>query len=313
VLAVGGPRVRGLRSITWIRADLRWRQTAYRPVTCRLVTTDGAALAAVLRTESGRLCQLLAAGADVGRPVPGLDWTVAEVAAHLLSVYGVFGSAVAGEDVSSLFAETPDSAALAERIAAVNDFAVARLTVDDPVEASAALAAAADRLASAIEAHPDLAQTIATPWYGSTTTHEVATVAALAGSETLVHTLDIARGLGVRHRLSAASAAVVTPIVFAKMLPYTVDPRAARGVTVRYEVRLRGAARLRVAIEDGVATAGPAGSGPIDCVLSVTPTAALLTGFGRRPVWRAVVAGQSFAYGRKPWLGPQFPHFFRHP
>jgi uncharacterized protein (TIGR03083 family) len=277
------------------------------------VTIDGAALAAVLRTESGRLCQLLAGGADIGRPVPGLDWTVAQVAAHLLSVYGVFGAAVAGEDVSSLFAATPDSPSLAERIAAVNDFAVDQLRLDDPAEASAALGAAAARLAAAIEAHPDLTQTIATPWYGSTAAHEVATVAALAGSETLVHALDVARGLGVGHRLSAAAAAVVTPIVFAKMLPYTVDPRAARGVTVRYEVRLRGAARLRVAIEDGVATTGPAGSGPVDCVLSITPVAALLTGFGRQPVWRAVFAGESFTYGRKPWLGPRFPHFFRHP
>lgn len=277
------------------------------------VTTDRAALAAVLRTESGRLCQLLAAGADISRQVPGLGWTVAQVAAHLLSVYGVFGAAVAGDDVSSLFTATPDRPTLAERIAAVNDFAVAQLTLDDPAEASAALGAAAARLAGAIEAHRDLTQTIATPWYGSTASHEVATVAALAGSETLVHTLDIARGLGIRHRLSAAAAGVVTPIVFAKMLPYTVDPRAVRGVTVRYEVQLRGAARLRVAIEDGVATTGPAGSGPVDCVLSITPVAALLTGFGRQPVWRAVVAGESFAYGRKPWLGPRFPHFFRHP
>ena len=277
------------------------------------MTTDGAALAAVLRTESGRLCRLLAAGADMRRPVPGLDWTVAQVAAHLLSVYGVFGAAVAGEDVTSLFAATPDTPTLAERITAVNDFAVAQLTTDDPAEASAALGAAAARLATAVEAHPDLGQTIATPWYGATAAHEVATVAALAGSETLVHTLDVARGLGVGHRLSAAAAAVVTPIVFAKMLPYTVDAQATRGVTVRYEVRLRGAARLRVAIEDGVATAGPAGIGPVDCVLSITPVAALLTGFGRQPVWRAVLAGDSFAYGRKPWLGPRFPNFFRHP
>lgn len=278
-----------------------------------MTTTDGAALAAVLRTESARLCRLLAAGVDMGRPVPGLDWTVAQVAAHLLSVYGVFGAAVAGEDVSSLFSETPDSPTLAGRITAVNDFAVGLLTLDDPVEASAAIGAAAARLAAAVEAHPDLAQTIATPWYGRAAVHEVATVAALAGSETLVHTFDIARGLGVRHRLSAAAAAVVTPIVFARMLPYTVDARAAQGVTARYEVRLRGAARLRLAIEDGVATAGPAGSGPVDCVLSITPVAALLTGFGRRPVWRAVLAGQSFAYGRKSWLGPRFAHFFRHP
>jgi hypothetical protein len=68
-----------------------------------------------------------------------------------------------------------------------------------------------------------------------------------------------------------------------------------------------------VAIEDGVATAARAGSGPVDCVLSITPVAALLTGFGRQPVWRAVMAGECFAYGRKAWLGPRFPTFFRHP
>jgi hypothetical protein len=68
-----------------------------------------------------------------------------------------------------------------------------------------------------------------------------------------------------------------------------------------------------VAIDDGVATSGPAGSGPVDCVLSITPVAALLTGFGRQPVWRAVLAGESFAHGRKPWLGPRFPRVFRLP
>jgi hypothetical protein len=268
-----------------------------------------------LRTETGRLVDLLAGAETLDRRVPGLDWTVAQVAAHLFTVYGVFAAALRGVDVSSLFAETGEHATLADHVARVNADAIARIEFDSPAHAAAELGAAASGLLHAIVAVADLEATLPTPWYGTAVTHRASTIVSLAGSETLVHTRDIARGLGVRWRLSAASAGVIAPTVMRETLPYLLDAKAAAGVRVTYDVHLRGAGALRVRVAGGVATTGPVDGDTtgVDCVLSLAPDAALLVGFRRRSVWRAVATGQSFASGRRPWWGPRFPGLFLHP
>ncbi|WP_412735216.1 hypothetical protein [Krasilnikovia sp. MM14-A1259] len=40
---------------------------------------------------------------------------------------------------------------------------------------------------------------------------------------------------------------------------------------------------------------------------------ALLVGFRRRPLWRAIASGGVFAHGRRPWLSMRFPTLFRLP
>lgn len=282
------------------------------------VHVDRDALAATLRAETGRLAAMLDAAPDLEAPVPGLDWRVHDVAAHLFTVYGVFGAAIAGVDTASLFADTPDRDTVPGRVAEVNRAAIAHISFDSPAHAATMLSEAAARLVTALEGVDDVDARRAAPWYGTDTTHRIATIASLAGTETLVHGRDIALALharrpGVRHAVTPASAALVTPVVMTEMLPYMVDIRAAAGVQVRYEVRLRGAASFAVRVAEGIATTGPVVPGEADCVLSITPVAALLTGFGRLPVWRAIAAGQSIAYGRRPWLGPRFPRLFLRP
>ena len=125
------------------------------------------ALVDTLRTETGRLVDLVAGADSLDRPVPGLDWTVAQVAAHLFTVYGVFAAARRGVDVSSLFAETGEHASLADHVARVNADAIARIEFDSPAHAAAELGAAAAAMRDAVAAVDDLDATLPTPWYGA--------------------------------------------------------------------------------------------------------------------------------------------------
>jgi uncharacterized protein (TIGR03083 family) len=262
------------------------------------------------RTEIDRVAQILrSAGLDA--PVPGLQWTVGDVAAHLFSVYGVFARAIQGEDVSSLFAAVGEHDTLPGQVAAVNAQAVSLIRFDSPEQAAEQLALAGDEVLKAL-AEADFSHVIATPWYGPTVTRSIAILAALVGSETLVHGLDIARGARHSHRIDAKAAALITPTIMTEMMPLVVDQSRTERVSLTYEVRLRGADRFRMTISGGTAVVA-SGDGPADCVLSLTPAAALLLGFGRMPLWQAVATGQVFAFGRRPWLGPRFPGMFRRP
>jgi hypothetical protein len=100
------------------------------------------------------------------------------------------------------------------------------------------------------------------------------------------------------------------------MLPLLFDAGRAKGFQADYEVRLRGGARFLMRIADGKAESfelGEPGERKVDCVLSLDPRAALLIGFGRSSLARAILNGDAFAGGRRPWLGPRFVTLFASP
>ena len=106
------------------------------------------------------------------------------------------------------------------------------------------------------------------------------------------------------------AAAAVVPTVMTAMLPLLVDPVTAGDFTGTFEIRVRGAAPFVLAVDAGTASAQPADGRRADCVISLTACAALLIGFRRQPLWRAVLSGASMSYGRRPWLGLRFPQLF---
>ncbi len=266
-----------------------------------------------LRTEIARLAGVLAAAPSLDRPVPGLAWTVGQVAMHLFSVYGVFAAALRGEDVSTLFAEFGAHDTLPRQVEATNASVVSRYAFGSAAEAAEQLTLAGQALVSAIAA-ADLEQTFSAPWYGPTASHAGATLTALIGSETLVHGGDVQRGLGLAYRPNRRLAALITPTVMMRMLPLVVDRAAAAGVHAVFDVRLRGAGRFAIAVAGGDVRAGtPGGFGRPDCVLALTPVAALMIAFNRAPVGRMIATGRALAFGRRPWLALTFPRLFLNP
>jgi hypothetical protein len=95
-----------------------------------------------------------------------------------------------------------------------------------------------------------------------------------------------------------------------EMLPRVLNKRTADGFTGSFEIRVRGGDRFILRIADGRAWSEATGSMPVDCVLSLSGYYALLTGFNRVPVWRAIASGRAQSFGRRPWLGLRFHSLF---
>jgi hypothetical protein len=279
-----------------------------------IIEPDRDALRAALDRESRHLVERVRSSAHLDAPVPGLDWTAGQLVAHLCVVYRAFALAVLGEDYGpDIVANLGTGDTLPDVVASTNARALAVVTFPGPGEAADALRECADEMLAALDSDPDLLAARPTPWYGTGVTRTVGTLAALTVSESVVHGYDLAKALRTRPWLDERSAAAAAPTVMSAMLPLLVDPAGADGFTGSFEVRIRQAPRFVLQLAAGQARAVPADGRAVDCVLSLTGRDALLVGFRRRELWRAIVSGGAFATGRRPWLGPRFHTLFRLP
>ena len=102
----------------------------------------------------------------------------------------------------------------------------------------------------------------------------------------------------------AADALLVIPGVLS-VAPQYLRPQRAASVHVSFELRMRGGASYRMAVDDGTAVVGAAGE-KADCVITADPVAFLLLGYGRISQLSPVLRGQLRPGGRKPWLAMKF-------
>lgn len=288
------------------------------------VTPDKQAVSRAFEQESERVVGLVRGSRDLREPVPGLKWTVGQLAAHVTAVYLTFGATMRGDyqdaqlagAVASAVAAADGGGGLPATVAAANEYAIEQLAVDSPQAAADGLAVNAAALLAALAGQDDLAREVDTPWYGEGMTRSVGTLASLAVTESLVHGRDLARAAHGDARMSQASAAAATPTVMSAMLPLLFDADRAKGLEADYEVRLRGGAAFLMRIADGRAECSDAlerGERKVDCVISLDPRAALLVGFGRSSLARAIVSGGALSTGRRPWLGLRFSTLFATP
>jgi uncharacterized protein (TIGR03083 family) len=279
-----------------------------------IVEPDRDALRAALDRESRRLVDRVRSGAQLDAPVPGLDWTAGQLVAHLCVVYRAFALAVRGEDLGpDITANLGTGNTLPEVVASTNARALGVVSFPGPREAADGLRECADELLAALDTDADLRADRPTPWYGTGVTRTVGTLAGLSVSESVVHGYDLARALRTRPWLDERSAAAAAPIVMSEMLPLLVDPVGARGFTGSFEVRIRRSGHFVIQFDAGQARALPADGHEVDCVLRLSGCDALLVGFRRRELWRAMATGGAFAFGRRPWLGLRFNTLFRLP
>jgi uncharacterized protein (TIGR03083 family) len=246
-----------------------------------------------LRTAAARAAAVIRAAGAPGARVPGLEWTVAETAAHLVHEFDDYSAYAQGR---KKVAEGDRGSSPSRRNAAAN---AAQLR-DDP---DRDLGRLADRLGAAVEgflAVPPRDERVLVSNGVSMTWSTM--MSALLG-ELLVHGRDIARASGQPWRIERGEALQVIAGVMA-MVPDYLDRERARGVTASFEVRLRGGPRYLISVADQKAVV--AGSGRADCWISADPVAFLLVGFGRAGQWGQILRGNMVAGGRKPWLGTTF-------
>ncbi|HWG12845.1 MAG TPA: maleylpyruvate isomerase family mycothiol-dependent enzyme [Streptosporangiaceae bacterium] len=251
---------------------------------------------AALPAAAERTAQLMREITDPNAPVPGLRWTAAELAAHVVADLRTYTGVVAGQGP----AVAPGTAPAAELGAAENQRQLAEYPERSLDRLAAELTRSMTGFVAAAEAAPPGAQ-LGSPIGVAMTP---ATIAAIVLGEQLIHGLDLARVAGRDWPIDAADARLVIPGAV-DLLPAYLDQEAARGPRARYELRFGGDLRYQLAVDDGAATTGPA-TGPADCVITADPVAFLLVGYGRISQWGPMLRGQLRAGGRKPWFGFKF-------
>jgi len=135
------------------------------------------------------------------------------------------------------------------------------------------------------------------------------TLAVLVG-ELLVHGHDLAAEVGMPWPLSPVEAGVVLDGNLAVMNGWTSAAVDQRRRT--FEVRVRRGPAIRFDVEDGHVRPAAQDTRP-DAVLSGTPTAIVMTSYGRTSPVRAAISGQLTVSGRRPWAALSLARMFDDP
>nr|WP_037830757.1 maleylpyruvate isomerase family mycothiol-dependent enzyme [Streptomyces sp. NRRL S-325] len=257
-------------------------------------------LADALRATAEDIAQLLRRAPDTGAAVPGLVWTVGELAAHLAQANELMADVAAGRPRRHGDG-TPEGIAAANE-QALDAFAERRA---DPL--AAMIVTRTEAYLEAVASHP-AEETLLTPMGPMNR--------VVLGSYLLTHMLghgfDLARALKRPHMVDRARARLTLPFLLEAM-PRVTDAAATAGLNARYAVRLWGGGRFGVTFTDGTATVGHAFPDRPDCTISIEPVTFLLMALGRCSPAGAMARGRVLAWGRRPWLGPRFPEYFTAP
>lgn len=245
--------------------------------------------------DLGRKTAALIAGATDTTITPaGFDWSVRDLAVHLVHGTRLYaGMAAAPSPVTDL----ADLEACCQRF------------IDEsPQLGSDELAALVDvAVTELVEAITDQSGDQPVAWHGGVPLTLAEAVAVLVG-EYVLHGYDIATALGVPWPIDPAHAARVVR-GYQPLLALLVDPDAAAGHTATYAVDLDGQERFTVRFIDGEVGLG-ADTAPIDCTLSADPVAFLLVMSGRLSRWSAVALGLLRGSGARPGLAYGYHDLF---
>jgi hypothetical protein len=272
-----------------------------------------------LRDEVARVTALLRSIQDPGIPAVG-QWNVGELAMHLSQVW-IAVPGLARRNLSRLYEAIPSIADVAGDSLMQDMWELGDLTVlgvksdsqrDPTVLADRIEQRAQEYFAECAGHSPDERR----PWFVEGSTLPLSALTGHLLNETVMHGYDIARAAGRKWRIEPAHAAMVVRQFFVPVLR-TLDPRVfvngekAAGLRATYDVRLRGHDRLHFIFDDGSLRVEEATSRPVDCHISADPAAFVMVFWTRQNQWSAIAQGKLMAWGRKPWLGPQFRPLLR--
>lgn len=258
-------------------------------------------LGVAIRETAGAIAALLEGATDMALPVPGLEWTVGETAAHLALANGLMADLASGRE--RLYGDgTPQS------LAAAN----ARSLAEFPERAAGPLAAMIVEQADVFLDEVDRAVADGTAGRRLVTPlgpMDLDILASYLLTHMLGHGYDLARGLRRPHMINETRVGLCLPFL------KTAMPRvaAASALTARYTLRVRGGATFGVTFTDGTVEVLPEPPERSDCTILTEPVAFLLIALGRLGPWQAMARGGVLAWGRKPWLAPRFSTLFDAP
>ncbi|MBA3745563.1 maleylpyruvate isomerase N-terminal domain-containing protein [Sporichthya sp.] len=244
--------------------------------------------------------------ANLVRGIPELsakalpNWSIEQTAAHLMGVVGAYIDIARG--AGSPYTDL-------SKVAHTNDELLARITERTPFQLSEQIQALRPALAAAVEQGPDSLQ----PGHlGAPTLRSIA-VSRILG-EAVVHGWDIATAAERLWIIEPSDAALIFR-GFLPFLPVFVHPENAKGLTARFDVRVRKfpEGRAVFAFRDGVLTVEGEPAGRVDCVMSGAGPSLILIMHRRIGLAGPILRGQAAAWGPKPWLGFKLVSFFDAP
>jgi uncharacterized protein (TIGR03083 family) len=239
--------------------------------------------------------------ADVS--VPGLSWTVAETAAHLVALLRQSAAFASGtRDGAAERAALPPSGGIGERMALGNARELDRLAERRLPVLRQLLESSSEEYATLIAGRRD-----GTPVETLSGPEDPAAMTAALVGEQLVHGFDLARAVGRRWTIDP-DAARLTLTGLVPFLPFMVDAEASRHVHARIEVRIVGGPRFTLVLDDGSAAVEPA-DGRCDCWIQAQPVPYLLIGYGRVNRWLPILRRQLRAGGRRPWIAARLASY----
>jgi uncharacterized protein (TIGR03083 family) len=233
-------------------------------------------------------------------PAPGLIWTAAETAAHVVGDIRDYTQTLTRHANGYMTHANRPAESPSRLSARVNARHLEEVPERNLHRLADILESSADAYLN-VAAAADPSVEIATP---NGLVIGPSTMAALLLGEQLIHGLDISRTAKIPWTISAAHAFLVLPGVLS-VAPQYLRPRRAVGVHISFEMRMRGGASYRMAVDDGTAVVTAAGE-KADCVITADPVAFLLLGYGRISQLSPVLRGQLRPGGRKPWLAMKF-------
>ena len=236
-------------------------------------------------------------GLDAATPVPGLDWNVGQLGAHIASLPGYYLSMVEGEPLN-----------IVEHLDAVDELInglLVNVGTTDPTELAKLIPANFDRFLNALGTDGERLAN----WY--VTQYPVVCMAGAALGELLLHRADLAGACGHPGPQITAERARA---VLRGTIPVS-GHIARRDVAVKatgiYHLGLRGSDdhwTLDVGDHGVVVTAGKPPRADLHQVAD--PVALLKVGYGRMHPVRAALTGKIVAWGTKPWLALHFRNLF---
>lgn len=258
---------------------------------------------AALRAVLPRLARLLGDAPDL-EAASGLPaWTVGDVGSHLAAAYLGYASAVAADGAVDWDGLLPSGEVpLAERIAAMNAASISLVGGAERARLGELVAEQGESFLRGTEGlAPDAP--VHLPWFGEGAGITVATATGLLLGESLVHGLDMARGARLPWPIGPDEAGLVLGQMMPTMMALALDEEKARGVSIAFDLVVKGGPRLAVVVDDGGMTVTrDAPPRAYDCRITTAPVAFLLVSFGRVPIWKTIVSGRMRAGGRRPWL-----------
>lgn len=239
-----------------------------------------------VRANVQRVAALLQ-GADGAKPIPGMQWSVGEAAAHLVA---------GARQYTAYFQGEPSTITDVSQVPTENAKHLAAYPERDPAQIAVDLAAAYEGL---LAAYRELGPDGLIAWQMASKVAGEDMLGVLLG-ELIVHGSDIAGGLGQPWDIDAEDARQVLGAALA-IAPLYVDRQKSAGLNGVIRAKLRGGTTVGLTWKDGELSVGDAPD-KADCTISADPVAFLLTSYGRGSKWKPILTGKVVSYGRRPLL-----------